>query len=165
MPFQSWCIYECFPTYAAHEWPLTSVKHFMHSQIVLLDEFLVTVVAIEWLLSNALTGYPSGQISYLSGGCWKVFQQCEAFHALSGCPSGWISYNSWFVISRAFIKWLHLSTWLNFSDWMIDLNSNKWMHASEQQIVIIKGKQQNLIEIPDFLSTTEGCPLLRAFTK
>ena len=39
------------------------------------------------------------------------------------------------------------------------------MHASEQQIVIIKGEQQNLIEIPDFLSTTEGCPLLGAFTK
>ena len=35
------------------------------------------------------------------------------------------------------------------------------MHASEQQIVVIKSEQQNLIEIPDFLSTTEGCPLLR----
>ena len=53
----------------------------------------------------------------------------------------------------------------DFSDWMCDLNGNKWMHASEQQIVIIKSEQQNLIEIPDFLSTTEGCPLLRAFTK
>ena len=39
------------------------------------------------------------------------------------------------------------------------------MHASEQQIVVIKSEQQNLIEIPDFLSTTEGCPLLGAFTK
>ena len=57
------------------------------------------------------------------------------------------------------------TTWLNFSDWMCDLNGNKWMHASEQQIVIIKSEQQNLIEIPDFLSTTESCPLLGAFAK
>ena len=56
-------------TVVAVEWFFTSVKPFMHSQVALLDEFLVTVVAIEWLLSNALTGYPSGQISYLSGGC------------------------------------------------------------------------------------------------
>ena len=52
----------------AVEWFFTSVKPFMHSQVALLDEFFVTVVAIEWLLSNALTGYPSGQIPYLSGG-------------------------------------------------------------------------------------------------
>ena len=38
---------------------------------------------------------------------------------------------------------------------MSDLNGNKFMHASEQQIVI-KSEQQNLIEIPIF------CPLLRA---
>ena len=55
-------------TVVAVEWFFTSVKPFMHSQVVLLDEFLVTVVAIEWLLSNALTGYPSGRIPYLSGG-------------------------------------------------------------------------------------------------
>ena len=48
---------------------------------------------------------------------------------------------------------------------MSDLNGNKCMHASEQQIVIIKSEQQNLIEIPDFLSTTESCPLLGAFAK
>ena len=54
------------------------------------------------------------------------------------------------------------TTWLNFSDWLCDLNGNKWMHASEQQIVIIKSEQQNFIAIPDFLSTTEGCPLLRS---
>ena len=36
------------------EWFFTSLKPFMHSQVVLLDEFLVTVVAIEWLFSNAL---------------------------------------------------------------------------------------------------------------
>jgi len=40
----------------------------MRSQVALLDEFHVTVVAIEWLLSNALTSYLSGQIPYLSGG-------------------------------------------------------------------------------------------------
>ena len=37
-------------------------------QVVLLDKFLVTVVAIEWLISNALSGCPSGRIPYLSGG-------------------------------------------------------------------------------------------------
>ena len=112
---------EFFITVVAVECFFTSVKHFMHSQIVLLDEFLVTVVAIEWLSSNALSGCPSGRFSYHSGGSWMVFHQCEAFHALSGCPSGWISCNSWFVISRAFIKWLHFSTWLNFLDWISDL--------------------------------------------
>ena len=55
-------------TVVAVEWFFTSVKPFMHSQVTLLDEFLVKVVAIEWLLSNALTGYPSGQIPYLSVG-------------------------------------------------------------------------------------------------
>ena len=55
-------------TVVAVEWFFTSVKPFMHSQVVLLDEFLVTVVAIEWLFSNALSGCPSGQISYHSGG-------------------------------------------------------------------------------------------------
>ena len=43
-------------TVVAVEWFFTSVKPFMHSQVTLLDEFLVKVVAIEWLLSNALTG-------------------------------------------------------------------------------------------------------------
>ena len=47
-------------TVVAVEWFFTSVKPFMHSQVVLLDEFLVTVVAIEWLFSNALSGCPSG---------------------------------------------------------------------------------------------------------
>ena len=47
---------------------------------------------------------------------------------------------------------------------MSDLNGNKSMHTSEQQIVI-KSEQQNLKEIPDFLSTTESCPLLGAFAK
>ena len=55
-------------TVVAFEWVFTSVKPFMPSQVALLDEFLVTVVAIEWLLSNALTGYPSGQSPYFSGG-------------------------------------------------------------------------------------------------
>ena len=55
-------------TVVAVEWFFTSVKPFMHSQVVLLDEFLVTVVAIEWLFSNALSGCPSGRISYHSGG-------------------------------------------------------------------------------------------------
>ena len=54
-------------TVVAVEWFFTSVKPFMHSQVVLLDEFLVTVVAIEWLFSNALSGCPSGRISYHSG--------------------------------------------------------------------------------------------------
>ena len=72
-------------TVVAVEWFFTSVKPFMHSQVALLDEFLVTVVAIEWLFSNAFSGCPSGRIPYLS----------------------------------------------------------------EQQI-IIKSKQQNLVEIPDF---------------
>ena len=97
-------------TVVAVEWFFTSVKPFMHSQVVLLDELLVTVVAIEWLLSNELIGYPSGWIPYLSGGSWKVFQQCETFHALSGCPSGWVSCHSWIVISRAFIKWQNWMT-------------------------------------------------------
>jgi hypothetical protein len=34
-------------TVVAVKWFFTSVKPFMHSQVVLLDEFLVTVVAIE----------------------------------------------------------------------------------------------------------------------
>ena len=55
-------------TVVAVEWFFTSVKPFMHSQVVLLDEFLVTVVAIEWLFSNGLSGCPSGQIPYHSGG-------------------------------------------------------------------------------------------------
>ena len=59
---------EFFITVVAVEWFFTSVKPFMHSQVALLDEFLVIVVAIEWLLSNALTGYPSGRIPYISGG-------------------------------------------------------------------------------------------------
>ena len=49
-----------------HYWEIFHIWE--HSQVVLLDEFLITVVAIEWLLSNALTAYPSGQIPYLSGG-------------------------------------------------------------------------------------------------
>ena len=40
---------ECLITVMAVKCFFTSVKPFMHSQVVLLDKFLVTVVAIEWL--------------------------------------------------------------------------------------------------------------------
>ena len=82
-----------------------------------------------------------------------VFHKGEAFHALTGV----IMLQS--VVTVVALQWF-FSTWLNFTDWMSDLNGNKWIHASEQQIVIIKSEQQNLIEIPDFfvhyweLSTT-----------
>ena len=52
-------ILDTFFTIVAVEWFFTSLKPFLHSQVVLLDEFLVTVVSIEWLFSNAISGCPS----------------------------------------------------------------------------------------------------------
>ena len=91
--------------------------------------FFVTVVAIEWLFSNALSGCPSGRSSYHSGGSWMVFHQCEAFHALSGCPSGWISCHSggnWMAVLKCALR---LSFWTNFLSqwWQLNGFSPVWI--------------------------------------
>merc|ERR1711994_602076 len=56
-PKQGVLLKEFLITVVAVEWFFTSVNPFMHSQVVLLDEFLITVVAIEWLFSNALLSF------------------------------------------------------------------------------------------------------------
>ena len=94
----------------------------------------------------------SVQKSCHSGGNWMVFHECEAFHALSGRHSVQKSCHS----GGTSIFFLNFSTWLNFTDWMSDLNGNKCMNASEQQIVM-KKRTTKSHRNPRFF-----CPLLRA---
>ena len=45
---------EFLVTVVTLEWFLTSVKPFMHSQVVILYKSLVTVVALEWFFTRVL---------------------------------------------------------------------------------------------------------------
>ena len=101
-------LYKSPVTVVAIEWFFTSVKPFMHSQVIILYKSLATVVAIEWFFTRV-----------------KPFMYSQVV----------ILYKSHVTVVA--LQWF-FSTWLNFTDWMSDLNGNKFMHASKQHIVIKK---------------------------